>query len=517
MKARLRKALSTLGDTFWLLPGGMVVAGILLGVGLVALDRGGAVPQWLIESPWLYSGGGTGARTLLGAVVSSTIGVAGTVFSITIAALSLAAGQMGPRLLRNFTRDRGNQLTLGAFLGTFSYALMVLRSVRTQSEGEFVPHLSLSIGILLAFVCVGTLVFFVGHMAGRINVDTVIDLVSEDVRRAITRLMHDAPQPSPPSDGHWNAATPVRDPRRGYLQQLDDTGLASWAAANGTAMRLLVRPGDYVFPGASIAFTTPAVNGAEAAIRSATVVGGQRVSAGDLEFAIRQLVEVGVRALSPGINSIRIRRMSVLDRLGAALCDAAPLHLATGVSLHHGRAVLVVPAIDYGGLTDAMFHMLRQNAAGSTAVLAHQLDVLTAVAGCERDPGRLAELQRHADLVLGDAERDMSTPADLEDVRVRHQRFARVRARTARWARCAMMGPPEMELLKPVYPASDGRCGSGGRSRDRLGHSGSGRGFQVSGRMGLVKSGRSAVPGAQAQANFGTGLMQRLSRDLSPR
>ena len=430
MKARFRKALGSLSDTFWLLPGGMVVAGILLGNGLVALDRGGAVPQWLIESPWLYSGGGTGARTLLGAVVSSTIGVAGTVFSITIAALSLAAGQMGPRLLRNFTRDRGNQLTLGAFLGTFSYALMVLRSVRTQSEGEFVPHLSLSIGILLAFVCVGTLVFFVGHMAGRINVDTVIDLVSEDVRRAIIRLMHDAPQPSPPSDGHWSAATPVLDPRRGYLQQLDNTGLASWAAANGTAMRLLVRPGDYVFPGAPIAFTTSAVNGAEDAIRSATAVGGQRVSADDLEFSVRQLVEVGVRALSPGINDPHTA-MSVLDRLGAALCDAAPLHLATGVSLHDGRAVLVVPAIDYGGLTDAMFHMLRQNAAGSTAVLAHQLDVLTAVAGCERDPGRLAELQRHADLVLGDAERDVSTPADLEDIRVRHQRFATVHTQGA--------------------------------------------------------------------------------------
>ena len=254
MKARFRKLLATLGDTFWLLPGGMVVGGVLLGVGLVAVDRSGFVPRWLIESPWLYNGGGTGARTLLGAVASSTIGVAGTVFSITIAALSLAAGQMGPRLLRNFTRDRGNQLTLGAFLGTFSYALMVLRSVRTQSEGEFVPHLSLSIGILLAFVCVGTLVFFVGHMAGRINVDTVIDLVSEDVRRAITRLMHDA-NPSLRrrsrmaigTHGHPGHAIP------GAVISNSSTTRDSpaWAAANGTAMRLLVRPGDYVFPGAS--------------------------------------------------------------------------------------------------------------------------------------------------------------------------------------------------------------------------------------------------------------------------
>ncbi len=352
LKARLRTALTALGDTFWLLPGAMVLGGILLGIGLVAVDRSGAVPQWLIASPWLYSGGGTGARTLLGAVASSTIGVAGTVFSITIAALSLAAGQMGPRLLRNFTRDRGNQLTLGAFLGTFSYALMVLRSVRTHSEGEFVPHLSLSIGILLAFVCVGTLVFFVGHMAGRINVDTVINLVSEDVRRAIARLMHDAPQPAAPSDAMWHTATPVSDPRRGYLQQLDEASLAAWAAAHGTALRLLVRQGDYVFPGAAIALMTPPVEGTAAAIRSATAVRGERVSADDLEFAVRQLVEVGVRALSPGINDPHTA-MSVLDRLGAALCDAAPRHLATGVSLHDGHAVLVTPAIGYGGLVDS--------------------------------------------------------------------------------------------------------------------------------------------------------------------
>jgi uncharacterized membrane protein len=166
LTARLRQFLVGIGETFWLLPAALVIAGILLAVGLVELDRSGIVPQWLIDSPWLYNGGGTGARTLLGAVASSTIGVAGTVFSITIASLSLAAGQMGPRLLRNFVKDRGNQFTLGAFLGTFSYALMVLRSVRTQGEGPFVPHAALTAGILLAFLCVGVLVFFVGHMAG---------------------------------------------------------------------------------------------------------------------------------------------------------------------------------------------------------------------------------------------------------------------------------------------------------------------------------------------------------------
>lgn len=426
MKARLHKLLSVLGDTFWIIPGLMVLGGVLLAVGLVSLDRSGIVPNAFLQSAWLYNGGGTGARTLLGAVASSTIGVAGTVFSITIAALSLAAGQMGPRLLRNFTKDRGNQVTLGTFLGTFSYALMVLRSVRTHSEGEFVPHVSLSVGLLLAFVCVGTLVFFVNHMAGRINVDTVIELVSKDVSDTLDRLATSEPGPVAPLDETWRGATPVTDPRRGYLQQLDDEGLATWAAERGTTIRLLARPGDYVFPGAPIALVKPMVEGVDAAIKDATALGPERVSSADLEYAMRQLVEVAVRALSPGINDPHTA-MSVLERLGAALCEVAPRHLPSGVSIRDGRVVLVVPRVDYDGLTDTMFHMIRQNADGSPAVLIRILEVLTAVVSCECRPERIASLQRHADLVLGDAERSVATPADLDDLRKRYRTFGRMR------------------------------------------------------------------------------------------
>ena len=425
MQARLRKLLSDFGDTFWVLPAAMVLGGVLLAIGLLRLDRSTALPSWLIDSPWLYNGGATGARTLLGAVASSTIGVAGTVFSITIAALSLAAGQMGPRLLRNFTRDRGNQVTLGAFLGTFSYVLMVLRSVRTSAEGEFVPHLALSVSVLLAFVCVATLVFFVGHMAGRINVDTVIQLVSEDVNAAIRRLTSDTPQPPAPARDGRDDAEPILDPRRGYLQQVDAAGLADWAAAHGTTLRLLVRPGAYVFPGAPIAVMSPPVEGAAAAIRNATALGVARQTTADLEFEIRQLVEVAVRALSPGINDPHTA-IAVLDRLGAALCDIAPVYLASGVVLRDGRAVLVIPAIDYDGLLDAMFHMIRQNATESPAVLIRLLDVLRAVASCERDRARMPGLRRHAELVLADAERGIGNPADLGDVRARHDAFERM-------------------------------------------------------------------------------------------
>jgi uncharacterized membrane protein len=422
--AYLRKFLVQVGEAFWLLPAVLTLLGIVGAVGLVHLDRAGAVPQWLIDGEWVYNGGGTGARTLLGAVAASTIGVAGTVFSITIAALSLAAGQMGPRLLRNFTRDRGVQLSLGAFLGTFSYALMVLRSVRTQEEGAFTPHLSLTVGIVLAFACVATLIYFVDHMANRINVDTVIELVSGDLRRAIQRLSVDEPSPAPPVPSYWRGAIPIVDGRHGYLQELDANGLADWAAENDTAIRLLVRPGDYVFPGIPSALVLKPVDGADIAIHRAMALGMTRVSSADLEFAVRQLVEVAVRALSPGINDPHTA-IGVLDRLGASLCDVAPVFLPGGVHLRLGRTVLMTPSIDYGGLCDAMFLMIRQSAAGSPAVLVRMLEVLTAVASRERDAGRVAELRRHADLVLIDAVREVGSASDLADVRRRHGAFER--------------------------------------------------------------------------------------------
>ena len=256
----------------------------------------------------------------------------------------------------------------------------------------------------------------------------MVDLVSDEVRQAVGRLMPKTPQPEVPNLADRDGAQLVTDARRGYLQQLDTDGLADWAAERGTTVFLLIRPGDYVFPGAPIAAVTPAVEGAEAAVRKATALGGQRMSADDLEFAVRQLVEVAVRALSPGINDPHTA-ISVLDRLGAALCDAVPLHLSGGVTLRNGRAALIVPSVDYGGLTDAMFHMIRQNAAGSTAVLIRLIEVLGAVASCERAPERLQELQRHADLTLDDAGRGIANPADLEDVRRRHAWFGTVRLR----------------------------------------------------------------------------------------
>ncbi|UIY44256.1 DUF2254 domain-containing protein [Methylobacterium radiotolerans] len=422
MKARLQAWVEILGDLFWLRPALIVLGCILLAQFGVWLETAHVV-GYDASSPntnWGYSGGAEGARGLLSAIASSNIGVAGTTFSITIAALTLASGQMGPRLLRNFIRDARNQTVLGIFLGTFAYALMVLRTVRTVEEDPFVPHLAITGAMVLALVAVGTLVWFVHHIATSINIETVVDAVQQDLCKAIEARTLDAADATRPSDtptGNALAAT-----EGGYLQALDTDALAEWAGEHGVTVVLRVRPGDYVPSGFPVAFLSAGVEGADEAIARAVTLGRRPTSLQDLEYSIRQLVEIAVRALSPGIND-PFTAGSVVDHLGDALCRIAPRHLPTGAVVREGRVVLVHPVTDYDGLCDAMFHMIRQNSAGSVLVLGRMLDVLTRVAEVERLTTRLQELRRHADLIQAAAERDVADPHDLDDLRQRHAKF----------------------------------------------------------------------------------------------
>ena len=178
-----------------------------------------------------------------------------------------------------------------------------------------------------------------------------------------------------------------------------------------------------------VAFLSADIDDAEATLSRALTFGRRPAALQDLEYSIRQLVEVAVRALSPGIND-PFTAGSVVDHLGDALCRMASRHLPTGTVVRDRRVVLVHPVTDYDGLCDAMFHMIRQNAAGSIHVLGRMLDVLARVAEVERLTDRSAELSRHADLVVAAGRRDVADPSDLADLEDRYRRFRAIAANT---------------------------------------------------------------------------------------
>lgn len=411
---RLKAWLEDLGDQFWLRPALTVVVCLLLAHGAVLVDRAHALGQGFA---FLYSGGAEGARSLLSAVASSAIGVASTIFSITIAALSLASGQMGPRLLRNFVRDSRNQYALGIFLGTFAYALIVLRTVRTASETPFVPNLAVTGALLLALTCVGTLTWYVHHIATSINVERVVDTVHGDLIDSIARHTRDEADIQPAKDQIVGVSTSVAGSN--YLQAIDIDELADWAHEHGVEIALRVRAGDYVPFGAPVAIVSASVDGTVEALQKALTFGNKPAALQDFEFSVRQLNEIAVRALSPGIND-PFTAGSVLERFGDALCRLAHRHLPTGAVARDGKIVLTLPVTDYGGLCDAMFHTIRQNATGSAYVLIRILEVLSRVAEVERLTTRLADLRRHGDLVMADAKTGLAGSSGFDDLAQRH-------------------------------------------------------------------------------------------------
>lgn len=397
--ARLRQGWADLRASFWVRPALMVLIMAIAAELLVLTEGMYDLPDWL--NRWVYSGGVAGARDVLSCIAAAMIGVAGTTFSITVAALTLASNQMGPRLLRNFTRDPGNQYALGALVATFAYALVALRSVHEANDIAFVPQVAVSVALLLSFACIGVLIWFLHHVATAINVDRVVALVHGDLSAVLRKLPEvdddaDVPDDTAADKPCSGSGAMLHANQGGYLRVLDDEAIADWAQQHDGLVRLSVRAGEFIFPRAAIGMVWPPHlrEEAEAVLSHAMSLGDARDVEQDLEFAVRQLVEVGLRALSPSVND-PFTAISVLDRLGASLCELAGHALPTGLIGRDGQLRLVHPMTNYPGLLDAMFHMMRQSGANLPAVMIRLLEVLTAVVSVECDPARRRALGHH--------------------------------------------------------------------------------------------------------------------------
>jgi uncharacterized membrane protein len=413
MRNRFNAFREWLGDVFWVIPALLSLAGVMLAELALRVDAPD-LPQGL-----LFAEDVSGARALLGTIAGSAIGVAGTIFSITIAALSLTSGQMGPRLLRNFLRDAGNKWALGLFLLTFAFCIELQRGMGA-GEKVSLPHLGLAMAVGLALMCTGLLAWFVHHVASGINVETVIALVQEELGAACDRLTTEEAPPEGQRLAEPPPGAPIRCAGTGYLRAIDHDALADWAQEKGAVLSVLVRPGDYLHPASRVAEVTPegCAADAAAAMRRAMTLGNRPAAAQDLEFAVRQLVEVAVRALSPGIND-PFTAMAVLDRLGAALCGLRGRHLPPAALLRDGAVVLYRRGTSYDGLCDAMFHMIRQAGAGSAAVLIRLVEVIGDALDGETDPARREHLECHVRLALAAGQGGIADAAGRADLEAR--------------------------------------------------------------------------------------------------
>jgi uncharacterized membrane protein len=416
-----REALRT---NLWLVPMIEVVVALALYAGTHVLDRAAYNGHVTLPS-WVIAGSADAARQILTALAAAVITVVGVVFSIMIVTLTLASTQFGPRMLRNFIRDRGTQFTLGTFVATFVYATLVLISISPGPHGDFVPHASITVSVALVAVSMGVLIYFIHHIATSIQLPQVIASIATDLSRAIDNESSEGGQlEAGPSVVELlqrmdEGGGTVPAPASGYLQFIRHNTLIGIATEKGAVIRLLHRPGHFVVAGQPMATVWPpdCAPAVTDALRRAHITGPYRTLTQDLAFAVDQLVEIAIRALSPAVNDT-FTALTCIDWLGDSLCRITTRWHPTRVHRDsHGYVRVITAHVSYERLVERAFEKIRQAGRGMPAVLIRQLDALTKIMLETTSADQRELLLAQSEMIMRLAEESISEDADLRDVR----------------------------------------------------------------------------------------------------
>ena len=416
MRERLRSSL-------WVLPTLAVLFALVLGTALSQVPT----PEGTIRK-FLFTGSAEGARSLLSTVAGAMITTIGVIFSLTVLALQMAAGQYSPRVMRNFLRDRGNQVVLAVFLATFAYSVAVLRVIRQSADGqqEIVPALAVSVGILLILASLGMLVYFIQHLTSTIRVEHILRDAERTTMGTIASVYgpRSAERPGSAMPEVPDAALAVPALRTGYVQAASPEDVAGWARDHDLVVRFRPAIGEHVVDGAVLAWVwrrdgSPPPEDAEPIARRldrTLSIGFERTSQQDVAFGVRQIVDIAVRALSPGVND----PTTAVDAIGSltgllvelARRDLRDLIVTDGAGIV--RVALPLPSL--GRYVDLCCDQIRRYGAKDPAVLARLLRMLIDVARFAQDPEGRAAVGRQARLILADGMRETAQQEDLADL-----------------------------------------------------------------------------------------------------
>ncbi|HXQ61660.1 MAG TPA: DUF2254 domain-containing protein [Acidimicrobiales bacterium] len=422
-----------LRTTFWLVPTVLVaVAGLLFvvtfAIDLAAYHRDLTLPTW-IRFP---TGSADAGRQVLTAISASVITVVGVVFSITILALTLASQQFGPRMMRNFVRDVGNQVTLGIFVATFVYSVLSLGSISSPSP-HFIPHLSIAVAEALSLVDLAVLIYFIHHIAKSIQLPEVIAGIARDLMHAIDAEFPETSRPRPRSEigkpvaellqliDDRGGVVPADD--SGYLQFVGYAQLIDIAVRTDAVIRLLHRPGHFIVAGRPLARVWPggAAGQVAIALSKAHVTGPHRTLMQDPVFAIDQLVEIAIRALSPAVNDT-FTALTCIDWLAAGLSRVSGRTLEEGVYRDRfGRVRLIESDPSYARMVNRAFDKVRQAARGMPAVIIRMMDALTNIMEQTTSPDQRRILARQADMIFQSSQETVPDANDRDDIARRYE------------------------------------------------------------------------------------------------
>ena len=415
LRERVNGIYSTLMSTFWFVPTVIVLIMTGAAAGFLDMDQHLNARDLVSTFPFLYTGGVQSTRSILSSIGSSMITVAGTTFSITIAALTLASSNFGPRLLRNFMNDRGNQVVLGIFVATFWYCLLIQRAVRDIESVRVVPHISTTFALALAAVNIGVLIYFIHHITSSIQISTLLEDVRSEVQKTVDHIFPqrigytEENSPNYGEEEHFtqepdfeNIGARVLSDYSGYVQLVDEDTLLEAAQKHDVQLKIIYRPGDFVVRGNTLLYGYPPARLTDDAcsdLRKGFALGKQRTLRQDIEFGLLQLVEVAVRALSPSTND-PYTAVNALYQLSVVLCDLTERKFPERARYdERGALRVIVEPVRFHDLLDVAFDQIRNNGGEFVSVLDAMLRAIRAVGERTCYKETCAELRRHAQLV----------------------------------------------------------------------------------------------------------------------
>lgn len=396
-----------LRGSLWFIPTLCVVFVIVLAEILTRIDRDHP------NAISFFEGGAESARGLLSTVSSSMITFTGLVFTITIVVLQLASQQFSPRVLRTFLRDRHSQFALGVFVATFTYALMILREVRSPSGNgeEFVPNISIAAAAVLVILSLALFVDYIHHIAQSIRVGTITSSIGDETRSAIADIYDhehtDEPVPLPSGV----SVTTVTSPRSGVITSLDRDRLVSIARESDTVIEVVPAIGDYVPQGAPLLRIHGDGPMRHAPFTDCIALGMERTMQQDPAFGFRQLVDIAERGLSPAVND-PTTAVQCLDEMHDLLRRLATRAFPSGQRFDSERTLrLAFPVVSWEGYVslacDEIRHYGRESIQIHRRMRSMIADLLTVAPEDRRAP-----LERQLELLDAAADRHLADEAD---------------------------------------------------------------------------------------------------------
>ncbi len=419
--------------TFWFVPVLIIIFSILLSMGVVYLDSAVNLPQNKLTRFFLVNSADS-ARSILSTISGAMIGVAGTVFSVTLVALTLASSQFGPRLIKKFMYVRLNQVVLGSYISTYLYCLFVLTAIK-EGDYTFIPALSILVAIFAAMANIILLIIFIHRIAISIQADKVISEISTFISTQVKALFPEKmgeeaeggkrPDITVIKSGYSKTVT-LESPKSGYLQYIDSETLMEIITRNNALLELNVRPGGFLVEGLEIGHLHSNENiekGEVEKILQQLVVGPIKTPQQDIEFSIHQMVEIAVRALSPGVND-PYTAIASIDNLTASLCYLGTAKFPSKFRFDTENNLRVIAdTLDFEGILDAAFNQIRQFSAGSPAVIIRLMEALITIHQFAKNMRYRKAIIKHANMVLRLGRESINEKNDLSDLEKRAEKI----------------------------------------------------------------------------------------------